>query len=263
VAALRETGERLRGTRTHRVGANWRLQRLAEARFIAEALAFDVWGRLQQSQAPAPRLEVASAGNLVSELGREVLALAEEVTGEVATRGTPGRQDSSSPENGPGWLPVLEDLVERVAPSWRERTVPLPPKHLGWEVLELEAAKSEFRTEFDRALAVFGRALWQDPDLQAGSLLLAEAAGWLAAADSTLGRVAWFSLQTDEESEAPAGLALGRRALTRCLDEVRLRLRRFAEELIRLRGGYYSPAVRAATLLLERETGSPPPPDTC
>jgi electron transfer flavoprotein-quinone oxidoreductase len=255
LAVLRETGERLRTTRSHRVGASWRLQRLAEARFIAEALAFSVWGCLRQQQTPAPRLEVAIADNLVPELGREVLALAEEVRGEVGARTrTPGSRDRRTTDTGPGWLPVLEDLVERVAPSWRDRAAPLAPRHLGWEALELEAVKGEFLAELDRAFAVLGRALWQDPNLQAAGLLLAEAAGWLAAADTTLGRVAWLSLQTAEESETPAGLALGRRALTRCLDEVRLRLRRFAEELVHLRGGYYPAGVRAASLLLDRAT---------
>jgi hypothetical protein len=252
LAVLRETGERLRTTRSHRVGVSWRLQRLAEARFIAEALAFSVWGWLRQPQTPAPRLEVAIADNLVPELGREVLALAEEVRGEVGAGWTPGSRDRRTTDTGPGWLPVLEDLVERVGPSWRGRAAPLAPRHLGWETLELEAVKGEFLAELDRALAVLGRALWQDPNLQAAGLLLAEAAGWLAAADNTLGRVAWLGLQTAEDSETPAGLTLGRRALTRCLDEVRLRLRRFAEELVHLRGGYYPAAVRAASLLLDR-----------
>jgi flavin-dependent dehydrogenase len=262
VAALRATSERLGETRPHRAGATWRLQRLAEARFIAEAVAFAVWGWSQQSQASAPRLEVAIADNLVAELGREVRLLAEEIQGEAGTTGeTPGNRDGRNTDTGPGWLPVLEELVERVGPAWLGRMAPAP-RHLGWEALELEAVKGDFLAGLDRALAVFGRALWQDPDLQAASLLLAEAAGWVAGADSTLGRVAWLSLQADEESEAPAALTLGRRALTRCLDEVRLRLRRFTEELVRLRGGFYPPAVRAAALLLDRAAGPSPRADT-
>src|SRR5262249_23584892 len=152
---------------------------------------------------PALRLEVAIADSLVPELGHDIRVLAEEVRGEaIPVSGTPGPRDSSPADTVPRWLVVLEELVERVAPVWRERTAPAAPRHLGWEALELEAVKSELRVELGQALVAFGRALCQDPNLHASSLLLAEAAGWLLAADSTLGRVAWLTLQTGEEAEA-------------------------------------------------------------
>jgi hypothetical protein len=177
------------------------------------------------------------------------------VEGEAGAAGRAlGSRDGGTGNELPGWLAVLRELVERVAPAWRGRTAPAAPKHLGWEALEVEAVKAEFGAELDRAVAAFGRALWQDPNLHADSLLLAEAAAWLAAADSTLGRLAWLGFLAEEEIEAPAGLAPGRRALGRCLDEVRWRLQRFAEELVHLRRGYYPPEIRAATLLFAQAT---------
>jgi alkylation response protein AidB-like acyl-CoA dehydrogenase/electron transfer flavoprotein alpha/beta subunit len=51
----------------------------------------------------------------------------------------------------------------------------------------------------------------------------------------------------------PRTLVIGRRALTRSYDEIAHRLKRFDEELMHLRRGYYAPEIRAASLLLREE----------
>src|SRR5262249_53492779 len=150
---------------------------------------------------------------------------------------------------------ILRDLVAEVAPRWKGRTRPVP-RHLGRETLELEALKAGFRQQLEAARDVFGQDLWQNPNLQANCFALAEAAAWLKAADSTLGRIAWLirHAQADEEIEPTPKVALGRRALARCFAEADDRLRRFGEELAHLRRGFYAPQVRAASLLFDRPT---------
>jgi hypothetical protein len=88
--------------------------------------------------------------------------------------------------------------------------------------------------------------------VQASCFALAEAAAWLKAADSTLGRMAWLSrlCEAEEREEPAARQDLGRRVLAHCHAEVRDRLFRFDEDLASLRRGYYAPHVRAAALLL-------------
>jgi hypothetical protein len=49
------------------------------------------------------------------------------------------------------------------------------------------------RQRLQAALTLFGQGLWQNPNLQANCFLLAEAAAWIKAADSTLARLAWLS----------------------------------------------------------------------
>src|SRR5439155_24203224 len=53
-------------------------------------------------------------------------------------------------------------------------------------------------------------------------------------------------------------LEVGRRALARCFSEIEHRLKRFDEELMHLRRGYYAPEIRAASLLLQQATGESP-----
>ncbi len=90
--------------------------------------------------------------------------------------------------------------------------------------------------------------------MQASCFALAEAAAWLKAADSTLGRMAWLSrLGQAEDREEPASQQdLSRRVLAHCFAKVRDRHFRFDEDLASLRRGYYAPHVYATTLLLRR-----------
>jgi electron transfer flavoprotein-quinone oxidoreductase len=262
----------------------WRLEQMEEHRFTAEALAYEVVGRFEHPQTKSVRLESAIAKMLVSELLHRVIELAEEI------HGLPGQTQLHLVEKrkrdarvlniyeGTNEIQrffILKDLVTEVAPRWSRGVA--APQHLGREALEVEALKAAARQRIEAALGLFGQELWQNPNLQANCFLLAEVAAWLKAADSTLGRLAWLELvascQLPVASEGSSELAnagsevavslpttdnwqlataVGRRALARCGTEVRDRLRRFDEELARLRRGHYAPEVRAAALLFDR-----------
>src|SRR5208283_4105096 len=87
---------------------------------------------------------------------------------------------------------ILKDLISEVAPRWPAKPRPAAG-YLGPEGLELEALKEEVRQRTRTALESFGQQLWQNPNLQANCFLLAEGVAWMAAAESTLGRLAWLS----------------------------------------------------------------------
>jgi electron transfer flavoprotein-quinone oxidoreductase len=147
---------------------------------------------------------------------------------------------------------ILQALAGEVAPRWLRGGLATGARHLGRDVLELEALKADFRRRLLAAWQVFGEALGRNADVQASCFALAEAVAWLKAADSTLGRMAWQSRlrQAEERDEPAAQQDLGRRVLAHCHAEVRDRLRRFDEDLAALRRGYSAPHVRAAALLL-------------
>jgi electron transfer flavoprotein-quinone oxidoreductase len=242
--------------------AAWRLERMEEERFIAEALAFEVIGRFEHKDTKSVRLESAAAKMLVSELYQHLIETAEEIYG------LPGQTEEHLVEkrkrdarvlniyegtNEVQRFLILKDLAAEVAPRWQPH-LPGATGYLGPEALELETLKAEVRTRTRAALETFGQQLWQNPNLQANCFLLAEAVAWLAATESTLGRVAWLSrLEMAEENREPAAsLVLGRRAVRRCQVETRERLKRFDEELTHLRRGYYAPQIRAAALLFRQ-----------
>jgi electron transfer flavoprotein-quinone oxidoreductase len=242
--------------------AAWRLQRMREDCFTAEALAHDVIGRFEHPQTKSVRLESAASKMLVSELLHRVIEAAEEILGpegQTALHLVEKRKRDArilniyEGTNEVQRFTILKDLVTEVVPRWRQAGAPGAPQHLGREALELEALKRAARQRIDAAVDQFGQALWQNPNLQANCFLLAEAAAWLAAAESTLGRLAWVSRQVspDENAEPCPEAEVGRRALTRCGQQVRNRLRRFDEELTHLRRGSYAPEVRAASLLFD------------
>src|SRR5207302_997000 len=120
---------------------------------------------------------------------------------------------------------ILKDLAAEVAPRWSQQPAS-PPRHVGREALELEALRGSVRQRIEGALAMFGQELWQNPNLQASCFLLAEAAAWLKAAESTLGRLAWLSRvgQAEEDADSSPKIELARRALARAGAEVRERL---------------------------------------
>jgi hypothetical protein len=244
--------------------AAWRLRRMEEHLFSALALAVEVDGRWQHPHTRSIRLESVLARMFVAERLDQVRATAAEIR---ALAGTPDeREGEGPPREGAGFLArffILKKLAGRVLPRWAAGGAAPAPRHVGREVLELEALKASFRQRFGAAAGAFGAGLWQNPNLQADCFALAEAAAWLKAADSTLGRVAWLSRAAtpgDDDEPAPA-LELGRRALARCMAEVRDRLYRFEEDFTRLLNGYYAPHVGAAALLLDRPgERSPAPP---
>jgi alkylation response protein AidB-like acyl-CoA dehydrogenase/flavin-dependent dehydrogenase/electron transfer flavoprotein alpha subunit/ferredoxin-like protein FixX len=251
----------------------WRLRRMEEDEFLCAALAFDVVGRAEHPDTKSARLESAVAKMICTELVQQVVELAEEVHG-LAGQTTAYLVEKRKRDarvltiyEGTSEIQrflVLRDLVDDVALRWG-RSPPRPPQHLAPEALELEALKAMFRQRVDAALALFGEALWQNPNLQANVFALPEAAAWLKAADSVLGRMAWLCRHGGTDDEPAPRHPVGARALARAFAEVRDRLRRFDDDLTQLRRGQYAPHVRAAALLFdrlrygERETRTPQP----
>jgi len=260
----------------------WRLERMEEERFTAEALAFEVIGRFEHPQTKSVRMESAISKALVSEALHRVIELAEEVhglAGQTQLHLVEKRKRDARVLNiyeGTNEVQrflILKDMVG--AAAGKKTADERKTSHTGREALELEALRLGVRQRLDNAVALFGQEVWQNPNLQANCFLLSEAAAWLKAADSTLGRLAWIGRQdfalSDEAapdaamaSPAPRtgdwsrALDIGARAFARCCAEVRERLQRLDEELAHLRRGYYAPAIRAASLLLDRVSGHAP-----
>jgi len=243
--------------------AAWRLQRMEEDQFSAEALAHEVIGRFEHPQTKSVRMESAISKMLASELLHRVIEFAEDIhgiAGQTQLHLVEKRKRDARILNiyeGTNEIQrffILKDLASEVAPRWSRKSVACLPDFLGREALEMEALKGDVRQRISAALETFGQELWQNPNLQANCFLLAESAAWLKAADSTLGRLAWLErqAQADESAEPSPKLDLASRALARCNNEVRHRLHRFDEELAHLRRGYYAPEVRAASLLFDR-----------
>jgi electron transfer flavoprotein-quinone oxidoreductase len=257
----------------------WRLDRMEENRFSIEALAYEIVGRFEHPGTKSLRLDSAMAKMLATELLHQLIEWAEEIygiVGQTRLHLVEKRKRDARILNiyeGTNEIQrffILRDLASEVTPRWSENKA--PPVHSGREALELEATKEALRSRVRAAVELFGQNLWQDPDLQANCFLLAEAATWYKAADSTLGRLSWLTRRelsaaqgsptdwgADGSARLPvdAGSALdvmeiGRRAFARCNAEIRTRLRRFDEELTHLRRGYYAPEVRAASLLFDR-----------
>ncbi|HYT90677.1 MAG TPA: acyl-CoA dehydrogenase family protein, partial [Gemmataceae bacterium] len=234
----------------------WRLARIEEDRFTSEALAHEIIGRFEHKQTKSVRLESAVAKMLVSELLHRVIETAEEIhglAGQTQLHLVEKRKRDARVLNiyeGTNEIQrffILRDLVSELAPRWAATS---PPAGAGRETLQLEEAKAALRQRTLAAVEVFGGQLAQNPNLQANCFLLAEAVAWVAAANSTLARLVFLTRQA--HGPQPVGFSqidVGFRAFARCLDEIRIRLKRFDEELLNLRRGLYSPAVRAATLL--------------
>jgi alkylation response protein AidB-like acyl-CoA dehydrogenase/electron transfer flavoprotein alpha subunit/flavin-dependent dehydrogenase/ferredoxin-like protein FixX len=263
----------------------WRLQRMEEDRFTAEALANEVVGRFEHPQTRSVRMESAISKMLVSESLHRLIELAEEIhglAGQTQLHLVEKRKRDArvlniyEGTNEVQRFTILKELASDLATRWAKGPS-IPPAHIGREVLELETLKGVVRQRLQAALNIFDQGLWQNPNLQANCFLPVEAVAWLKAADSTLGRLAWISRREYSPIGAQVGTAssksaaseedmdrfaaamdIGRRALAHCFFEARYRLQRFEEELTHLRRGFYATEVRAARLLFNRQTGSPP-----
>jgi electron transfer flavoprotein-quinone oxidoreductase len=246
----------------------WRLQRMEEARFSAEAVAHEVVGRFDHPQSKSVRMESAISKMLVSELLHHIIELAEDIhglAGQTQLHLVEKRKRDARILNiyeGTNEILrflILKELAGDLAPRWSQAAGVSLPGYLGPEALELEALKGEVRQRVSAALDVFGQDLWQNPNLQANCFLLAEAVAWLKAADSTLARLAWLDhpAQADEDAGLSPKVEVARRSAARCGMEVRHRLHRFDEELAHLRRGYYAPEIRAASLLFDRSAAAP------
>ncbi len=215
----------------------WRISSWEEALYLAEALALETIGRCAHGRSHSFDLETASARLILAELRQTDAALRERCV-------------------------ILRALAGEVLPRWLAGGAETGARHLGRDVLELEALKAEVRSRLRAAWQVFGAALGRNSDVQASCFALAEATAWLKAADATLGRMAWLSrlCQAEDRDEPAARQDLGRRVLAHGHAEVRDRLRRFDEDLAALRRGYYAPHVRAADLLRTPPAERPTPP---
>ena len=149
---------------------------------------------------------------------------------------------------------ILRALSAEAMPRWLSGVGSIRARHLERDVLELEMLKADFRQRMTTAWQSFGEALGRNADVQASCFALAEAAAWLKAADSTMGRMAWLSqlCQAEDREEPVSQQDLARCVLTHCFAEIRDRLFRFDEDLASLRRGYYAPHVYAAMLLSAR-----------
>jgi electron transfer flavoprotein-quinone oxidoreductase len=247
--------------------AAWRLARLQEDRFVAEAVAYEVIGKFEHKGTKSVRLESAVSKMLVSELLHRIIETAEEVHG---LEGQTERHLVEKRKRDARVLTIYEgtneiqrffilrDVGGDLSARW---PAPEPASAPGPEARALEEAKAEVRQRVLAAVGVFGAQLSGNPNLQANCFLLSEAVGWLGAAVSTLGRVTFLERLPEgaEVADAAARRAVGRRAFARCLGEVRGRLRRFDEELDALRHNHYAAAVRAASLLFTRSAQAPAP----
>lgn len=185
-----------------------------ETLYLAEALVVDTIGRSTHPPSRALDLEMACTRLVLSDL----------------------RQDG-------GALPqrclILQELVDTVVPCWLRGDADARVQHLNRDVLEVEARKADFRQRLTAVWQTFDAALGRNANVQASCFALAEAAAWLKAADSTLGRMAWRSRmsQVEEREEPTAQQELGRRVLRHCDAVIRDRLFRFDEDLASLRRG--------------------------
>jgi electron transfer flavoprotein-quinone oxidoreductase len=261
MAGIIEEAQRFAAQRYGAVPAwvEYRLARMEEDRFVAEALAYEIVGRFEHPQTKSVRMESAIAKTLVSEVLHRMIETAEEIYGLAGqTRRhliEKRKRDNRvySIYEGTNEIQrffILKDLITDIVPRWRKQeSIPLP-NYMSPEALEIETLRAGLRQRVLSAADVFGQQLWQNANLQASCFLLAEAVAWLKAAESTLARRAWLEQDDEEDGEPQPLAALGRRATGRCIVEVRTRLRRFEEDLSQLRRGYYGPEVRAASLLL-------------
>jgi alkylation response protein AidB-like acyl-CoA dehydrogenase/electron transfer flavoprotein alpha subunit len=275
VAQIADLVERIKGYVKASFGetpgwAAWRLERMKENVFLGESVAYEVVGRFDHPQTKSVRLESAIVKILAGELLHETIELAEEI------HGLPGQSETYLVEkrkrdarvlniyegtNEVLRFSILKELVD-VAERWSPGVSQGFGNRLGREMLELESLVTQVRQRVLEARQAFGQDLWQNANLQANCFLLADAVVWLKAADSVLGRLAWLDRwsQAEEWPEPTDETRVGRQALGRALAETRHFLHRFEEELAHLRRGYYPPAIRAASLLLDRPSAVVKPP---
>ncbi|MGE3804587.1 MAG: acyl-CoA dehydrogenase family protein, partial [Gemmataceae bacterium] len=250
----------------------WRLERMEEARFITESLAYETVGRFEHKKTKSVRIESAIAKMMGSELLHHVIELAEEIhdlDGQTQRHLVEKRKRDARVLNiyeGTNEIQrffILKDLASFVGEG--KKPDEARPAGVAREVLELESLKGRVRQQASAALALFGDELWQNPSLQANCFLLSEAIAWLKSADSVLARLAWLERYEHRDTLSEGGgqgpsdsspqlldprtFDIGRRALQRTYAEVRDRSQRFDEELTHLRRGHYAPEVRAANLL--------------
>jgi flavin-dependent dehydrogenase len=245
----RPRGRRSRAGEEREASIAWRVRGLEEDAFMAAALASEVLGRTVHPPSRDLGLEVACALIAMRELDRHAADLAGDVLGQPEIDFAEEAETAGVREQAA----VVAELLAWVAPRCQAYGQPLVPRHVGPEVIALEALKADFRQRLISTNALLGKAWAASADVQAVALPLAWAAAWVHAADSTLGRLAWLGrAHLAEVPDDPAPLpAAGRRAFARCLAAARACLHRLEEDCAGLRRGYWPPPIRAAALLRE------------
>ncbi len=247
----RPRGRRSRTEEERAAGITWRLRSLEEAAFVAAALACAVPGRAAHSPSRDLMLEIACVCLALRELDRNAADLAAEIIGQDGA----DFDEKGVMAGVPDPVSVAGILLAAVAPRCPAEDLPLVPRHVGPEVIALEAVKADFRQQLARTAALLGKSWAGSPEVQAAALPLGRAAAWLLAADSTLGRLSWLArTHLAETPDDPTPLpAAGRRAFSRCIALARTCLHRLEEDCASLRRGYWPPPIRAAALLRERD----------
>ncbi len=241
VEEIRQIRNGLETTATEdRLAVAWRRARLEEMEFTAEAVAAEVLGRSTQLRT-IDELEALGARMVMGILGVRSAELVQGFGEPTATALLPGRTRVELAER----LRTL--AIEQCPPEG----TPVVPRHVGPEALALESAKADLRHRLGEVAPVLASSAPTEPGPQILAATLAEAAAWLQAADSVLGRLAWLARKhlTAAPDDPPPLPPAGRRAWASCLVEARLCLRRLDDDLLSLRQGYWPARARAAMLL--------------
>ncbi len=230
---------------------------LAVNQYLAEALAFDLVGRLEHPHTRSLRIEASIAKFLVTELLHETIELAEDL------HGLPGQTQAFVIEKRKRDARVLNiyegtneiqrsliwtHLVQEVLPRWKEDTTSAAgqPDAFRSQITEYLGLRGAFRKRLAAVVGQFGANVVHNPSFQASCFELAEAAAWLKAMECVLGRWIWQQRFRIGDTSCAA------EALERCRRETAARLFHFDLELERHNKGQYAPAVRAASLVLHR-----------
>jgi electron transfer flavoprotein-quinone oxidoreductase len=233
----------------------WRLRRMEEEAFAAESLAFKVIGQFEHPSTQSIRIESAVSKMLVSEWLHSIIERAEEIHGLVGQTQLhlveKRKRDARiiniyEGTNEVQRFLIVKELVGEVIPRWQKvAAAEGSDSTLSPILLELLA---QFRSRLEAANKVFGGGLWQNPNLQPTTFLLAEAAAQLLAMEAVAGRLLWLATQNE-----PLFLEAGQRAFTRCAEDIRRRLKWFDAEFAQVQRGHYATFIRAADLMFDAE----------
>ena len=131
----------------------WRLERMEEVRFIAEAMAHEIIGRFEHKQTKSVRMESAIAKMLVSELFHHSIELAEEIhglAGQTQLHLVEKRKRDARVLNiyeGTNEIQrflILKELTE-LAPTWASAPPMTPPAGQGEEACQIDGLKERLR----------------------------------------------------------------------------------------------------------------------
>ena len=180
-------------------GSAWRLERMEEDRFIAEALAFEVVGRFEHPQTKSVRLESAIAKMLVSELLHRVIEPAEEIHGLAGqTQLTWSRSASATPASSTSTRAPTRSSASSSSRTWPREVAPR------WAKSRPAARSSSAarRWSWRRSRRSCGSGSRRRSELRAGAVAEPEPAGQLLPAGGGGGLA-----EGGRQHAGPAGLA--------------------------------------------------------